>query len=190
MKQQNNNLTALDALAWLGSALGTAVIAMLAAVLMAGCSPRTVPYPVETVRYERMEADTARFMALINSLKDEIKSRERTTDSVVRERTRELTVDQNGDTTKEKETVYVYISHQQEKDYERTIKSCRDSISQLARRLASVKTDSVPVPYPVERELTRWEKTKMDFGGIAIGGLCAAVLAAVIVWIVKRKRRR
>lgn len=54
------------------------------------------------------------------------------------------------------------------------------------------KKDSVRVrePYPVERELTKWEQTKMDFGGMAIGGLIAVVVSAVIVWIVKRKRRK
>ena len=54
------------------------------------------------------------------------------------------------------------------------------------------KTDSVRVrePYPVERELTKWEQTKMDFGGMFLGGLIAVVVSAVIVWIVKRKRRK
>ena len=54
------------------------------------------------------------------------------------------------------------------------------------------KTDSVRVrePYSVERELTKWEQTKMDFGGIFLGGLIAVGVAAVIVWIVKRKRRK
>ena len=54
------------------------------------------------------------------------------------------------------------------------------------------KTDSVRVrePYPVERELTKWEQTKMDFGGMFLGGLIAVGVAAVIVWIVKRKRRK
>ena len=53
------------------------------------------------------------------------------------------------------------------------------------------KTDSVRVrePYPVERELTKWEQTKMDFGGMAIGGLCAVAVLAVAVWIIQRKRR-
>lgn len=53
------------------------------------------------------------------------------------------------------------------------------------------KTDSVRVrePYPVERELTKWEQTKMDFGGIFLGGLCAVAVLAVAVWIIKRKRR-
>ena len=54
------------------------------------------------------------------------------------------------------------------------------------------KTDSVRVRelYPVERELTKWEQTKMDFGGMFLGGLIAVVVSAVIVWIVKRKRRK
>ena len=54
------------------------------------------------------------------------------------------------------------------------------------------KTDSVRVrePYPVERELTKWEQTKMDFGGMFLGGLIAVAVSAVIVWIVKRKRRK
>ena len=48
----------------------------------------------------------------------------------------------------------------------------------------------VSVPYPVERKLTRWEQTKMDFGGFALGGVIAAVIVAVLAWIVKRKRKR
>lgn len=51
------------------------------------------------------------------------------------------------------------------------------------------RTDSVPVPYPVERPLSRWEKAKMDFGGIAFGGVAVALCAAV-VWIVKKRRRK
>ncbi len=56
----------------------------------------------------------------------------------------------------------------------------------------NAKTDSVRVrePYPVERELTKWEQTQMDFGGMFLGGLIAVVVSAVIVWIVKRKRRK
>ena len=53
-------------------------------------------------------------------------------------------------------------------------------------------TDSIEkrVPYPVERELTKWEQTKQDVGGMAIGALIVAVLAAAVMWVVKRKRNR
>lgn len=65
-------------------------------------------------------------------------------------------------------------------------------LQSLVDSLRAVKRDSVdrPVPYPVERKLTKWEQTKMDFGGVFLGGMIAAVLTAVIVWIVKRKRDR
>lgn len=49
------------------------------------------------------------------------------------------------------------------------------------------QTDSIPVPYPVERPLSRWEQAKMDLGGIAMGGVAVAVCFAVI-WLIKRFR--
>lgn len=48
------------------------------------------------------------------------------------------------------------------------------------------RRDSVPVPYPVERELSKWEQTKMDFGGFALGGIAVALCIAV-VWLIKIK---
>ena len=50
------------------------------------------------------------------------------------------------------------------------------------------RTDSIPVPYPVERKLSRWEQTKMDFGGMAIGAV-AVVICAAVVWLVKKFRK-
>lgn len=68
----------------------------------------------------------------------------------------------------------------------------RYSVKERTDTVYKAKTDSVRVrePYPVERELTKWEQTKMDFGGMFLGGLSAVGVAAVIVWIVKRKRRK
>lgn len=51
-----------------------------------------------------------------------------------------------------------------------------------------IRTDTVREPYPVERPLSRWEQTKMDFGGAAIGGIVIALCTAV-VWLVKRFRK-
>lgn len=51
------------------------------------------------------------------------------------------------------------------------------------------KTDSVAVPYPVERNLSRWEKTKQDIGGIAIGAFIA-VVSAVVIWLAVKKMKR
>jgi hypothetical protein len=42
------------------------------------------------------------------------------------------------------------------------------------------KTDSIAVPYPVEKELTWWEKKKIEFGELAMvvmaGLLCFVVI--------------
>ena len=51
------------------------------------------------------------------------------------------------------------------------------------------KTDSVAVPYPVEGKLSRWEKTKQDIGGIAIGAFIT-VVSAVVIWLAVKKMRR
>ena len=48
--------------------------------------------------------------------------------------------------------------------------------------------DSVRVPYAVERKLTWWEQTKMDFGGMAIGGTFIALCVAV-VWLIRKFRK-
>lgn len=63
------------------------------------------------------------------------------------------------------------------------VKELTDTVYQSA--IDSVK---ISVPYPVERELSRWERTKMDFGGMAIGALVIALCAAV-AWLIKEFRK-
>ncbi|MCI7359352.1 MAG: hypothetical protein MSK40_16850 [Parabacteroides sp.] len=41
------------------------------------------------------------------------------------------------------------------------------------------RTDSIQVPYPVEKKLTRWQKIKMDLGGISIGIIIIIILVVV-----------
>lgn len=55
--------------------------------------------------------------------------------------------------------------------------------------MVSVRRDTVSVPVPVERKLTRWERMKMEAGGYAIVAGCAAVLV-VVGWMVYRIRRK
>lgn len=50
-----------------------------------------------------------------------------------------------------------------------------------------IQRDSIRVPYPVEKSLSKWDQAKMDFGGMAIGGTLALV-AFIVIWIVKKIR--
>lgn len=50
------------------------------------------------------------------------------------------------------------------------------------------RTDTIRQPYPVEKPLSRWEQTKMDFGGFALGGI-AVVLCVAVVWLIKKFRK-
>ena len=47
-----------------------------------------------------------------------------------------------------------------------------------------LRADSIPVPYPVERELSQWEKIRLDIGGYAI------VISLVLILIILLRRKR
>ena len=51
------------------------------------------------------------------------------------------------------------------------------------------KRDSVSVPYPVERQLTKWEAVRMRLGDILLAVFIAGLLY-VVVWLIKRRRKR
>ncbi|EYA86007.1 hypothetical protein M137_2273 [Bacteroides fragilis str. S36L12] len=43
-----------------------------------------------------------------------------------------------------------------------------------------IKTDSVQIPYPVEKALTRWQKAKIELGGWAFGVLIMLAIVLII----------
>lgn len=49
-----------------------------------------------------------------------------------------------------------------------------------------IKTDSVRLPYPVERKLSKWQQFRLDFGGWAMGVL-VVLLCIIIVRMVARQ---
>ena len=49
--------------------------------------------------------------------------------------------------------------------------------------------DTVSVPYPVEKELTKWQSFKVDYGGWAIGAVFGFVLIVFGRFIYKLKRK-
>ena len=67
----------------------------------------------------------------------------------------------------------------------------RETVRYLSLRdtLYIEKRDSVSVPYPVERQLTKWEATRMRLGDISLAVFIAGLLY-VVVWLIKRRRKR
>lgn len=43
------------------------------------------------------------------------------------------------------------------------------------------KTDSIQVPYPVEKELSKWQKIKLELGGWTLGIALIAFMAIVVL---------
>lgn len=50
-----------------------------------------------------------------------------------------------------------------------------------------IKTDSIQIPYPVEKELSRWQKIKLELGGWAFG-IALALLFIIIGNIVYNRK--
>ena len=67
----------------------------------------------------------------------------------------------------------------------------RETVRYLSLRdtLYIEKRDSVSVPYPVERQLTKWEAARMRLGDISLIAFIAGLLY-VVVWLIKRRRKR
>ena len=49
------------------------------------------------------------------------------------------------------------------------------------------QTDSVQVPYPVEKKLSRWQSIKLEFGEWAIGAI--VVLCFFVIWLIKSRKK-
>lgn len=154
---------------------------------LCGCT-RTTYVPMETVRTEYREADTTAIYDSLRSFFESLYSRETSSDSVVERNKETVVLKENGDTARHDKERIVYVSSRREKELEHKLSQKDSVIDALRLQLASVKADSIPVPYPVERKLSRWEQTKMDLGGIAMGGVAVALCVAVI-WLIRKFRK-
>lgn len=66
----------------------------------------------------------------------------------------------------------------------------RETVRYLSLRdtLYIERRDSVSVPYPVERELTKWESARMRIGDILLVSV-NIVLIYVVIWMIRRRKR-
>jgi len=66
---------------------------------------------------------------------------------------------------------------------------CRDRWRNVYRHdtMWYARTDSVPVPFPVERRLTKWEQFKIDCSLYVITALMFGLM--IVIWLVRRRGR-
>lgn len=139
--------------------------------ILAGCT-RTVYVPMPSVSVERNDHTVnATYI-------EKDRSRESTREQVTSDT--KVTVNENGDTLRT-DTRFIYLRDRETERENERLRAIVDS-------LRSVKVDSVAVLYPVEREPSRWERTKVDYGGYAMV-LLGAVIAVTVIWLIKKFRK-
>lgn len=155
--------------------------------LLLGCTS-TRYVPVENVHTEYVEADTTGIYDRLRLFFELQYNKESSSDSMIDRQKEIVVLKENGDTVRREKEHIVYVSSRHEKELEHRISEQDSVIKALRLQLTSVKSDSIPIPYPVERTLTKWERAKMNVGRMAIGAFLIAICAAV-VWLVRKFRK-
>lgn len=147
-------------------------VMILAAWLLCGCRT-TRCVPVESVRTEYKD----RVVAVHDTVRDSVLM----LNDVHRHDS--ISVIQRGDTVYVDRWHTLLQSSQLQNRAERS-KAAHDT-------LYVTRTDSVRVPVPVERKLTKWEKVRLDFGTIAMVVTAMAIIAGigVLAWWLRRRIR-
>lgn len=143
------------------------------AILLFMFSCRSVQYvPVESVRTVRDS------VVMRDSIVWHERVRER--DSVVTRDSVVLVVDASGNV--------VRTELYRQKEVYRELREEYDRLMAAYKRLEAEKIDSVQVPYPVEKKLTRWQQTKVNYGGWAMGIVFFTILVVVGYMVYKLKK--
>ncbi len=72
-----------------------------------------------------------------------------------------------------------------EKETDREYREKYEELLVLYESLRSEKTDSVQVPYPVEKKLGKWQQTCLDYGGEAI--ITCFIILFIIAWMIFKR---
>ena len=150
----------------------TAIAVLCMIMLLSGC--KTTRYvPVERMRTEYKD----RVVAVHDTVRDSVLM----LNDVYRHDS--ISVMQRGD------TVYVERWHTLMLNSQLRNRSERSKVAHDT--LYVNRTDSVRVPVPVERKLTKWERVRLDFGTIAMVVAAMTIIAGigVLAWWLRRRIR-
>ena len=148
------------------------LIACVIISMLCGC--RTTRYvPVESVRTEYKDR--------VATVHDTVRDSVRVSNDVYRHDS--VLIKMQGDT--------VYVERWHTLLQSSSLQNRSERSKAAHDTLYVTRTDSVRVPVPVERKLTKWEKTKMDFGTAAMVISAMAIIAGIVIlaWWLRRKIR-
>jgi len=159
------------------SGCGTPLMLCLVIVIVATmlCSCRSIQYvPVETVKTEyRTQHDTIIEKDTVNHELESILREANEGDS--------LMLAQMGIKLKENERLLILL--------QRELKEAKSERKEVKSDTVTVK-EEVQVPYPVEKQLTRWQSFCIDYGKIMLGMTVAAIAVIVVLVILWRRKKR
>lgn len=174
-----------------GKSLASCIVALLMlffACVMCGCT-KTQHMPIKEYHTETIRTDSTTFLSLLQTLRDIGRSRQSSSDTTIIIHNERAKVNENGDTIGYESNTDTYKSTSKEREYLHIIEILRDSVRQLKAEKNVVKVDSVPVPYPVEKNLSKWEQTKMSIGGLAVCAVIIVVVVALVRWLMRKYRK-
>lgn len=145
----------------MGFITAACLFVLCAIYILTSCKTQYIPVPEYHYR------DSVRVLKQHDSIFREIRTNVR--DS--------MSVEQKGDTT-----IIRNFHYESTFDYNSMMQQILDSLS-------TAKKDSIRVPYPVEKQLSKWEKIKMDFGNAAIG-ISIATILVLIFYVVRWLRQK
>ena len=159
----------------------------LTAICMTSCSHR-VYVPVQSIRTDTI------YMAKKDSvhIKDSLITRQviNIRDSIAIHDSVVIVKDEQGNI---KERLIVrYRDHWHATQDALTLLRLIDRYKAINDSLSATMMERIESPKVVERELSRWEKIKMDVGGWAIGAMSTfllVIIGYIVVWLLKKYRK-
>lgn len=151
------------------------IFSLVLVFLLLGCRSRIQYIPVESKTEARDSVITRDSIV--------IKEKVVTRDSTVTKDSTVIILDDKGNV--------IRTELYREKERYRELNSDYRLLQAKYDSLQSLKNKVIEIPYPVEKQLTRWQQTKMDVGGWAIGalsGMCILGMGYVVRWLIRKRK--